>query len=138
MKPSKYHSITDIVATVYCEQKAVYDQTRGDARPLAVRMKAAAGTFEHFRFQVEGQSKQVIDQRCFIASQVYGPDALETTWLRGWRDRTLMPHRLGRFFIAIYYRLSPGFVLVLARSPILAALVRSLLDRILRILGRSA
>lgn len=38
----RYHSITDIVATVYCEQKAVYDRERGDARPLDVRIKAAA------------------------------------------------------------------------------------------------
>lgn len=78
----KYHSITDIVATVYCEQKTVFDRTRGDARPLSVRAKAVAGTLDHVRFQVEGRTRQAIDQRCFIASHVFGPDAQETNWLR--------------------------------------------------------
>lgn len=56
MRKKRYHSITHIVATVYCEQKAVYDRERGDAWPLDVRIKVATGTFEHLRFPVEGQT----------------------------------------------------------------------------------
>ena len=74
-RAKKYHTITDIVGTVYCEQKVVFDRERGDARPLEVRAKAAAGTFEHLRFQVEGQTRAAIDRRCFIATAIYGPDA---------------------------------------------------------------
>ena len=66
-RAKKYHTITDIVGTVYCEQKVVFDRERGDARPLEVRAKAAAGTFEHLRFQVEGQTR---------AARVQGPSAL--------------------------------------------------------------
>ena len=94
----KYHTITDIVGTVYCEQKVVFDRERGDARPLEVRAKAAAGTFEHLRFQVEGQTRAAIDRRCFIATAIYGPDAAETNFLRAWRDRVLMPAMVGRLF----------------------------------------
>lgn len=126
----RYHSITDIVATVYCEQKAVYDRERGDARPLDVRIKAATGTFEHLRFQVEGQTSQIVDKRCFIASQVYGGEAWQTNTLRAWRDRVLMPRATGRVVVRLYYAVSPGIARVLERWPRAAGLVRRALDRL--------
>ena len=126
----RYHSITDIVATVYCEQKAVYDRERGDARPLDVRIKAATGTFEHLRFQVEGQTSQIVDKRCFIASQVYGGEAWQTNTLRAWRDRVLMPRATGRVDVRLYYAVSPGIARVLERWPRAAGLVRRALDRL--------
>lgn len=130
----RYHSITDIVATVYCEQKAVYDRERGDARPLDVRIKAATGTFEHLRFQVEGQTSQIVDKRCFIASQVYGGEAWQTNAFRAWRDQTLMPSAAGRAAVRLYYAVSPSIARALARWPAAASLVRRALDRILLIL----
>ena len=126
----RYHSITDIVATVYCEQKAVYDRERGDARPLDVRIKAATGTFEHLRFRVEGQTSQIVDKRCFIASQVYGGEAWQTNTLRAWRDRVLMPRATGRVAVRLYYAVSPGIARVLERWPRAAGLVRRALDRL--------
>lgn len=135
MRKKRYHSITDIVATVYCEQKAVYDQERGDARPLNVRVKAATGTFEHLRFQVEGQTSQIVDKRCFIATQVYGGEAWQTNALRAWRDRVLMPRAAGRAAVRLYYAISPGIARVLARWPAATSLVRHALDRILVMLG---
>lgn len=135
MRKKRYHSITDIVATVYCEQKAVYDQERGDARPLDVRIKAATGTFEHLRFQVEGQTSQLVDKRCFIATQVYGGEAWQTNVLRAWRDRVLMPRSAGRAAVRLYYAVSPSIAHVLARWPAGASMVRRALDRILVMLG---
>ena len=29
-RAKKYHTITDIVGTVYCEQKVIFDRERGD------------------------------------------------------------------------------------------------------------
>lgn len=136
MTQKQYHTITAIVATVYCEQKAVYDIELGDARPLSVRAKAIGGTFEHLRFQAEGQTRQVIDKRCFIASQVYGVDAPETNWLRTWRDRVLAPRAAGRTAIAVYYLVGPVMIPVLARSQLLTHLVRAVLSRVIRLLGR--
>lgn len=131
----KYHTITDIVGTVYCEQKVVFDRERGDARPLAVRAKAAAGTFEHLRFQVEGQTRAAMDRRCFIATAIYGPDAPETNFLRAWRDRVLMPAMAGRLFVRAYYAVSPSLVPMLCRSRGVAKVVRAGLNALLSVLG---
>lgn len=131
----KYHTITDIVGAVYCEQKVVFDRERGDARPLDVRAKAAAGTFEHLRFQVEGQTRAALDRRCFIATAIYGPDAPETNFLRAWRDRVLMPATAGRLFVRAYYATSPSFVPLLCRSRRAATAVRAALNVLLAVLG---
>ena len=134
-RAKKYHTITDIVGTVYCEQKVVFDRERGDARPLEVRAKAAAGTFEHLRFQVEGQTRAAIDRRCFIATAIYGPDAAETNFLRAWRDRVLMPAMAGRLFARAYYAVSPSLVPLLCRSRCAATAVRAGLNALLRLMG---
>lgn len=130
----KYHTITDIVGAVYCEQKVVFDRERGDARPLAVRAKATAGTFEHLRFQVEGQTRAAMDQRCFIATAIYGPDAPETNFLRAWRDRVLMPAMAGRLFVRAYYAVSPSLVPMLCGNRGVAKVVRVVLNAMLSVL----
>lgn len=134
-RATKYHTITDIVGTVYCEQKVVFDRERGDARPLEVRAKAAAGTFEHLRFQMEGQTRAAMDRRCFIATAIYGPDAPETNFLRAWRDRVLMPAMAGRLFVRAYYAVSPALVPLLCRSRGAAKAMRAGLNALLRLLG---
>jgi hypothetical protein len=67
---------------------------------------------------------------CFIASQVYGPDAWETNVLRQWRDENLLPTALGRGFVNCYYKVSPPIARLLSRSLFLERLSRFLLDRI--------
>ncbi|WP_230946671.1 CFI-box-CTERM domain-containing protein [Burkholderia cepacia] len=131
----KYHTITRIVDTVYCEQKATFDRQYGDARPLSVRAKAAAGTFEHVRFQVEGKTRAAVDRRCFIATAVYGEDARETNFLRSWRDRVLLSSVVGRLLTACYYLMSPRVARALERSPRAARVLRIGLDCIVSLLG---
>lgn len=135
MAASKYHTITEIVEAVYCEQKVVFDRERGDVRPLDVRAKAIAGTFEHVRFQVEGQTRAAMDRRCFIATAIYGADAPETCFLRAWRDRVLMPSKVGRWLVRAYYALSPAFVPLLCRNHSAAMAVRAWLNALLAVLG---
>ncbi|WP_236610731.1 CFI-box-CTERM domain-containing protein [Verminephrobacter aporrectodeae] len=127
--------MTDIVATVYCEQKAVFDAKRGEAQPPQVHAKAAAGTFEHLRFQAEGHTRVAIDRRCFIATAIYGSDAPETDFLRDWRDRVLTPNRHGRALVRAYYAISPRLLPILSCSQFVAGTVRVVLDRLLRWLG---
>jgi hypothetical protein len=137
------HTVTQIVASVYCEQKVVFDRRHGKATPRELQVKAASGAFEHLRFQWEGytrnpgrrlvkiaEGRQATDSRCFIASQVYGADAPETNALRAWRDRTLMPNRIGRAIVTTYYWLSPIVVPILRRSARLTSIAKCLLDRI--------
>lgn len=133
----KFHTITDIVGTVYCEQKVVFDRERGDARPLEVRAKAAGGTFEHLRFQVEGQTRAAMDRRCFIATAIYGPDAPETNFLRAWRDRVLIPTRAGRLLVRAYYATSPKLVPALTNSRHAARAARMALNAVLSMLRMS-
>lgn len=135
MRRRRYHSISNIVATVYCEQQAIFDRERGEARTMDVRMKAAAGTFEHKRFELEGRTRAAVDRRCFIASSIYGIDAPETNDFRAWRDRVLMRSHLGRAFVSIYYFISPRLVPMLERSVIATAVVRRALNCLLVRIG---
>jgi hypothetical protein len=62
---------------------------------------------------------------CFIATACYGsPYAPQVAVLREFRDTALRPHRLGRAFVATYYRVSPPIAAMLERHPRLRALVR--------------
>lgn len=135
MKSSKYHSITDIVASVYCEQKLLFDREHGDARPVTVRAKAVHGTADHLRFELEGNVKQAVDRRCFISSAVFGGDAAETEFLRLWRDRFLVPSLPGRLAIQAYYAISPALSNIVVRSRYLKAAVRNALLLLLLLLG---
>jgi hypothetical protein len=51
------HTVTDIVATVYCEQKVVFDRRHGKARPPDIQAEVASDTFEHLRFESEGYTR---------------------------------------------------------------------------------
>lgn len=131
----KRHTITDIVATVYCEQKAVFDRERGRIESREVRAKREDGIAQHKRFENEGRRSAGQDRRCFIATAVYGQDAAETNFLRAWRDRTLMPSMTGRAAVRLYYRVSPMLLPALARHTRLARAIRAMLDRLVRFLG---
>lgn len=151
---SKRHTVSDIVAAVYCEQKLVFDKRHGRVRSADIERKAAAGTFEHLRFQWEGYTRNPwrllakigqerpgwrprtgSDSRCFIASQVYGAQAVETDALRAWRDRVLVPSLAGRAFIRLYYFVSPSLVWLLMRSPRLTLGLRKVLDVLVKRVG---
>lgn len=128
----KHLTVTEIVSAVYCEQKMICDIERGRSETREVRAKREDGISRHKRFEAEGRRTQ--DRRCFIATAVYGPDAFETDFLRGWRDSVLLPTRSGRIFVRIYYLVSPRLVPMLERHTRLASAVRTVLDRLMRLL----
>lgn len=127
-----YVSITDVVATVYCERKAVLDWTRGKRQPLQVQARALSGSIGHKQFEYQGNLRAAVDRRCFIATHLYGDDAEQTWELRAWRDEVLMPSTGGRWLVAAYYRVSPCVVHVMDALPwmgrILRPLLRSVID----------
>lgn len=140
----RYHSISDIVAAVYCEQKLAFDRELGDASPEHVRMRAEKGIIEHRRFEREGQvrvllekSGNAIDKRCFVASCLYGIDAPETVLLRKWRDEVLLRSGIGRGLIHSYYRISPHLVTLIDRQGWLEKSIRLLLDWIVHLIRKS-
>lgn len=139
-----YHSISDIVAAVYCEQKLVFDRELGDASPEHIRMRAEEGIIEHRRFEREGQIRvlldkpgKTIDKRCFVASCLYGIDAPETIVLRKWRDDKLLQSGTGRWLVRSYYRISPRLVTLIDRHGWLVRPIRLLLDWIVRLIRKS-
>jgi hypothetical protein len=65
---------------------------------------------------------------CFIATAAYGADwEAEVQALRDFRDRYLLPHAAGRWFVAHYYDLSPGVAAYISEHPSTKPFVRSLL-----------
>lgn len=139
-------SISKIVSAVYCEQKAVYDEDFGvlkdltDKNQAMLHKKALHGTATHRDFEYRGkkiltQGGRETDKRCFIATCVYGQDAVETVWLRLWRDNFFLKHRLGRFFVKAYYVVSPTIVHVIEKHPSRVKQTRDLLNRVLIMIG---
>jgi hypothetical protein len=129
---NKHLTITEIVSTVYCEQKMLLDRERGDATPSSVREKAVQGTIEHRGFERQGQIQSASDRRCFVASALYGPCASETDFLRDWRDQSLSKTAKGRLLIRVYYALSPYFVRFLVGKPRTTEFIRYFLSQFIR------
>lgn len=127
-------SISDVVATVYCERKSVLDRKFGQKRTAKVQMRALGGSMEHKRFEWQGNVRSAIDRRCYVATHLYGTDAPQTWALRQWRDTVLLPSVGGRLFVRVYYRVSPMVVSVMDRCPFigywLAVATRYAIDRI--------
>jgi hypothetical protein len=74
------------------------------------------------------------DSRCFIASAAWGsPYVAEVRTLRRFRDEILLPHALGRRFVDFYYRVSPPIAAIVADTPLLKQLVRTLLWPVARL-----
>ncbi len=65
---------------------------------------------------------------CFIATAAFGtPMAWQVQILREFRDRYLLSHEPGRFFVSVYYHYSPGIALVVADQESLRFLTRAIL-----------
>lgn len=68
---------------------------------------------------------------CFIATAVYGSvDAPKVRLLRLYRDQYLLQTGKGKFFVRLYYRLSPPLALMIQSHPRLKRFARYWLDKI--------
>lgn len=75
------------------------------------------------------------NKQCFVATEVYGDNnSLPVQALRYWRDNSLMNHKLGRDFIAFYYRNGERFVVFLKPHPWLKKLIKYGLDKFIILL----
>ncbi len=114
-KTERAVSATQLAEMGYCEQRMLLAHRLGERTTLAQRQARARGNEAHLRYLAQGLAAN--DRRCFIASCVFGPDALETQQLRGYRDAVLLPRWWGRCLLAVYYRTAPCVCRLLERWP---------------------
>jgi len=125
----------------FCEYRVLLAKRLGQrctARQIAHKDHGAAS---HDSFHADarhiiekgGFASQGADNRCFIATAVYGPHAPETIVLRRFRDAVLAPSALGRQVICTYYRFSPSIAAWLRRSAVAAAVFRFCLNAVVPI-----
>lgn len=131
-------AVTELAKMGYCETLLVLNKKHNNAHK-AYRDEAAIhrGNNEHDEFDARVKREHqpygpVTDKRCFIATSVYGQEAIETERLRQWRDHSLSHKVGGVWFIETYYRLSPYVARLLDQHEPLRALVRTMLNALLR------
>lgn len=115
-------SSSDLASLVKCEVEFVHERNTGQERVDAeTRMKSARGQREHDRTQARMEAfhnrAPATDGRCFVASAAFGESAPETNVLRSYRDRVLMPSKVGRKVVEMYYQVSPPLAEFVARNP---------------------
>lgn len=78
--------------------------------------------------ETASEGRRNIDQRCFVATSLFGGSARETNALRAFRDDYLKGNAAGEAFIAWYYGNSPGWVQWSADKPVVTAVARFMLE----------
>lgn len=116
-------SATELAKMGKCERQVYLDYHRGEDTSLTAEF-IKRGNREHEQFNRRLSGK---DKRCFIATAVFGMDAIETNILRQFRDVHLMPHKYGRIFISLYYTVSPHIVTVIEKYSVVRIAIRKIL-----------
>jgi hypothetical protein len=122
-------SATQLAEMGYCEQRMLLAHRLGERTTPAQRQARARGDAAHLRYFAQGAAAK--DRRCFVASCVFGPDALETQQLRGYRDAVLLPRWWGRCLVAVYYRTAPCVCRLLERWPAALSVTRLVLRKLI-------
>jgi hypothetical protein len=125
---------SDLAQLGVCERLVLYEQRFGKRRTREQARAAARGDAAHDDFLraarvLNPSVKTSLEAKpgCFVASVAFAADAAETDALRQFRDRCLRPTRVGRIFIAAYYRHAPALAAAMLRHALLRRLVRALL-----------
>src|SRR4051794_15817529 len=121
MRGPRHVTATELAECCVCEQRVVFDQTRGKRRTMHSERQMRAGTATHAELhrkalrQLEGQPD---DARCFVATALWGPVDPRTEVLRAWRDRWLLKRWWGPAIVRSYYAASPCLVALVTRAPL--------------------
>ncbi len=125
-------TISDLVTAAKCEQQAVFDARYGKKRSRAWRRRAASGSRMHREYEfLTALGRKPRDPRCFIATEIYGANSIETEVLRRWRDARLRRRFVGRMLVRVYYSVSPALTPLISRSRLARSIARSLLKRLI-------
>ncbi|MCG7884228.1 MAG: CFI-box-CTERM domain-containing protein [Candidatus Thiodiazotropha endolucinida] len=102
---------------------------------LELKHKGTRPSEKYISLGIKGEAKhkelnlQAKDQRCFVATHLYGAEDSKTCMLREFRDRKLSPYAMGRLVIHIYYSLSPYLVALSKKVPLIDKSLKFLVDR---------
>ena len=138
-RENRYVTASEMADMGKCERLVVLDSIHGKQYSTLTEELRQDGKEEHRRHHVEVQRYAEpggrYDERCFIATAVYGHGAWQTELLRKWRDDVLLPNPLGRVATRIYYIISPAVIDLMKNKPKIIELTRSILDRFVRWIG---
>ena len=129
MADKRYLKASDIGHLASCETRFALERMRGgggNRRGSSPDIDAQQRAYE--ALVAAHHNAQLIDRRCFIASEIYGEAAPETEQLRVYRDTTLTSSLLGRMSIVGYYSVAPAITVLTRRSPLVRRAVRWSLD----------
>ncbi|AEF88862.1 hypothetical protein DelCs14_1842 [Delftia sp. Cs1-4] len=113
-----YVSASEIAAMGMCERRMVLEHRHGRRLSAGQHEAVLRGRRLHAAFDAQAEAGQAgLRGRCFIATQVFGSTAPQTSVLRRYRDRVLRASAPGRCLIAWYYRAAPRVCAWLARHP---------------------
>jgi hypothetical protein len=73
---------------------------------------------------------------CFVATELYGPESVEVSLLRRFRDQNLLTNRWSAKCVTAYYRVSPVIVSLIRRSKLVRVIFRGLVEFSIRVVRR--
>ena len=100
-------------------------QQKGEKPSNEAKMLRASGDEAHQKI-----NKLAEDKRCFIASHLYGVDDPKTNQLRRFRNKYLVPYRMGRILVKSYYYLSPLVIRLAKQIPIVDRCLLVIVDHV--------
>ncbi len=97
----------------------------GTDNPITIIVDSDMSVSANFLKQGEEGGKGIFELPCFIATAAYGsPLHPYVKILRDFRDRYLVPSKLGRGFVGLYYKYSPFAANLIARHRVLRIAVQ--------------
>jgi hypothetical protein len=131
--PDDSIAISEIGEVGICERRVYLRKKYGLRTNRAREERLNRGTKVHqAAYEQSRPDEKRVDKRCFIATSVYGVDAIETEHLRCIRDRYLMPNSVGMFLVRMYYGASPRIAQACEESERLRRAVRVVLDLVVK------
>ncbi len=98
----------------------------GEANPITITMDSHKAIKPSFGVPTDwGEADLDVGPRCFIATAAF--DSQTHPYVRilhDFRDRYLMPHKIGRFFITFYYKFSPFAAKLISQHRVLKIAVQ--------------
>jgi len=122
----KYYNINcskNSEGTIKSKARVMYDEI--------IRFKSEQNSKGELPNNFEWKSFDASQEGCFIATATYGDyNHYKVIEFRKFRDGFLLKKRFGKFFIQVYYFLSPHLSSVVKKNTVLKQISQSILDKI--------